>query len=228
MKKKVLWLTLTLLLVVGIAQLAAAAPWGFGGRFLGRDPAALANELGLTDQQVQQMKDLQSQLQQTMQEFQKKFESVLTPEQLEKAKSLPGFFGNRNNPVEELGLTDEQVAKIQELQREMYEETKDLRQKLQDAMFELRQLRWEKNPDQATLDAKTKEVNDLRAQLQKATQEFQQKFESILTPEQLEKAKSRRGFFGTGRIGHGPKGFGRSFGLPPAGVPTPSTASPQA
>lgn len=227
MKKNVWWLALTLLLVLGIAQLAAAAPWGFGGRFFGRDPAALADELGLTDQQVQQLKDLQNQLQQTLQEFQKKFESVLTPEQLEKAKSLPRFFGNRQNPVEELGLTDEQVAKIQELQREMYEGTKDLRQKLQDAMFELRQLKAEKNPDQAALDAKAKEVNDLRAQLQKATQEFQQKFESILTPEQLEKAKSMRGFFGGWGGRHGMKGFGKGFGFPSLQTPS-STTSPQA
>ncbi|MDK2856221.1 MAG: hypothetical protein PWQ41_1068 [Bacillota bacterium] len=227
MKKKVWWLTLTLLLVVGTAQLAAAAPWGFGSRLFGRDPAALANELELTDQQVQQMKDLQSQLKQTIQEFQKKFESVLTPEQLQKAKSLPGFFGSRQNPVEELGLTDEQVTKIKELQREMYEKTKDLRQELQDAMFELRQLRWDKNPDQAALDAKTKEVNDLRAELQKITQEFQQKFESILTPEQLEKAKSMRGFFGGWGGRHGMKGFGKGFGLPALETPLSNT-SPEA
>lgn len=227
MKKNVWWLALTLLLVVGTAQLAAAAPWGFGGRLFGRDPAALADELGLTDQQVQQMKDLQSQLKQTLQEFQKKFESVLTPEQLQKAKSLPGFFGSRKNPVEELGLTDEQVSKIKELQREMYEKTKDLRQKLQDAMFELRQLKAEKDPDQAALDAKAKEVNDLRAQLQKATQEFQQKFESIFTPEQLEKAKSMRGFFDGWGGRHGMKGFGKGFRFPSLQTPSPAT-SPQA
>lgn len=229
MKKKVMWVTLTLVLVIGIAQLAAAAPWGFGGRFAA-DPTKLAADLGLTDEQVEQIKDLQTQMQEARQKFQQKFESILTPEQLEKAKSLRGFRPDAAAPnfglvKEELGLTDEQVNQIQELQREMYEATKELRSKLQDAMFELRQLKWEKNPDQEAVDAKTKEVNDLRAQLQEVTQEYQQKFESILTAEQLEKAKSLRGFGGFGGR-RGPRGMG-GFGAPPADAPVSGT-SPQA
>jgi len=64
MKKKVVWLTLTLALVLGVAQLAAAAPWGFGGR-IAADPTKLAADLGLTDEQVKQIQDLKTQLQQS-------------------------------------------------------------------------------------------------------------------------------------------------------------------
>ncbi|BCV25508.1 Spy/CpxP family protein refolding chaperone [Gelria sp. Kuro-4] len=225
MKKKAVWLTLTLALVLGVAQLAAAAPWGFGGR-IAADPTKLAADLGLTDEQVKQIQDLKTQLQQSTQEFRQKIESILTPEQLEKVKSRRGSLPGAARPAAELGLTDEQVQKIQDLQREMYEGTKDLRAKLQDAVFELRQLRWEKNPDQATVDAKTKEVSDLRTQLQQVTQEYQKKFESILTAEQLEKAKSLRGFGGFGGFGGGRGPHGRGgFGAPPTDAPSSGTSS---
>ncbi|HHY92443.1 MAG TPA: periplasmic heavy metal sensor [Firmicutes bacterium] len=227
MKKKAVWLTLTLVLILGVAQLAAAAPWGFGGK-IAADPTKLAADLGLTDAQVAQLKDLQAQMQQAAQQFRQKFESILTPDQLEKAKSLrPGAKAPQFGlAADELGLTEEQVSQIQNVQREMYEATKELRSKLQDASFELGQLKWAKNADQATVDAKTKEVSDLRAQLQQVTQEYQKKFESILTAEQLQKVKSLRGFGGFGGFGggRGPHGMGR-FGAPPTDAPSSGTSS---
>lgn len=113
----------------------------------------------------------------------------------------------RPNFVQELGLTSDQLAKIRDIQQQMYNKTRDLRIKLMDAMFELRQLRWQENPDQAAIDAKIKEINDLRDQLRQATQECRQNMDSVLTPEQKEKLQSLRG--PGGRHGRGGmKGFG--------------------
>ncbi|MDN5347857.1 MAG: hypothetical protein PWP65_1421 [Clostridia bacterium] len=163
-KKKLLLLTLTLVLVLGAVHVAWAAPWGFG-----------------------------------------RFGGV-----------------NGTSPVQELGLTDQQVTQIQDLQQKMYEKTRDLRIKLMDAMFSLRQLRWQKDPDQAAIDAKIKEINDLRAQLQQATQEFRQQMDSVLTPEQKSKIESRRGFGGP-RGGKGMRGFGGPcFGFSPSAAQTQS------
>lgn len=160
MKKKILLAVLATVLILGVVQVAWAAPWG------------------------------------------------------------PGGFGgaNRPNPVQELGLTDQQVAQIQDLQQKMYEKTRDLRIKLMDAMFALKQLRWQKDPDQAAIDAKIKEINDLRSQLYQAAQENRQQMESVLTPEQKSKLESWCGFGGP-RGGKGMRGFGGPrFGSSPSGA----------
>ena len=94
------------------------------------------------------------------------------------------------NFVQEPGLASDQLAKIRDIQQQMYNKTRDLRIKLMDAMFELRQLRWQENPNQAAIDAKIKEINDLREQLRQVAQEYRQKMDSVLTPEQKEKLQS--------------------------------------
>ncbi|WP_049757125.1 Spy/CpxP family protein refolding chaperone [Ammonifex degensii] len=104
-----------------------------------------------------------------------------------------GIPANRPNLVQELGLTSEQLAQIRDIQQQMYNQTRDLRIKLMDAMFELRQLRWQENPDRAAIDAKIKEIKNLRDQLRQAAREYRQKMDSILTPEQKEKLQSLRG-----------------------------------
>lgn len=184
MKRKIVWLGLALVLVLAIAQIAAAAPWGFGlgGKIGGKFDGKFGGK------------------------FDGKFDGKFAP-------------GNMR-PADYLGLTDEQINKIKELERQIYQNTKDLRSKLEDAVFELKQLWWEKNPDQAAVDAKTKEVNDLRNQFQQAAQENQRKFESILTPEQLEKAKSFRGPGGRGAR-HRMPGFGGA----PSKAPSSETSS---
>lgn len=141
MKKRVMLLVLTLVLVLGITQVASAAGWGMGG---GR---ALDS-------------------------------STWTP------------------LAQKLNLTDDQAQKLKDLDKSCYEATKDLRARLQDAMFELRQMGFDKNPDKAAVDAKIKEINDLRAQLQQITQQNREKMQSILTPEQQSQMKNWRGHGG--------------------------------
>lgn len=111
------------------------------------------------------------------------------------------------NPVQELCLTSEQAAQIRDIQQQMYNKTRDLRIKLMDATFALRQLRWQENPDQAAIDAKIKEINNLRDQLRETAQECRQKMDSVLTPEQKEKLQSLHGCGGRHGRG-GMKGFG--------------------
>ncbi|MCL6479977.1 MAG: Spy/CpxP family protein refolding chaperone [Peptococcaceae bacterium] len=158
MKRKVMLLTLTLALVLGIAQIASATGWGMGGGRLGGSkaggPPALSSE-------------------------------------------------NWISPVERLNLSNEQAQQLKELHKSNYEATKELRAKLQDAMFELRQMGFEKNPDKAAVDAKIKEISDLRDQMYQIKQQNWQNVQSILTPEQQSLMKNMRGY---GR--HGGWGMG--------------------
>ncbi|MDH7578996.1 MAG: periplasmic heavy metal sensor [Bacillota bacterium] len=114
---------------------------------------------------------------------------------------------NWTSLADTLGLTDEQAAKIQQLEKNTYDQTRALRDRLGDAMFELRQLRWQKNVDKATVEARIQEVNDLRSQLYNIKQSAWEERQSILTQEQLDKLESMRGFCGRhGGMGRG--GFG--------------------
>lgn len=102
-------------------------------------------------------------------------------------------------PASYLGLTDEQASEMQKIQQESYDSTLDLRTKMQKAMYDLRMLGWEKNPDQSTLNDKTNEINDLRNQLYQQNTSNSEKMTSVLTQEQLAKI--------------GQQGFGRGMGM---------------
>lgn len=121
--------------------------------------------------------------------------------------TMPFARGNWLNPVDALQLTDEQIAKLQELQKTTYAKTRDLRIQLQDLMFELRQLRLQRNPDQSAINSKLEQVNNLRKQLYEIGQQNQEQMKSILTQEQLAKMTTpwgggRRGRHGApGRMG---------------------------
>lgn len=93
--------------------------------------------------------------------------------------------------VQKLNLSGQQVKQLKEINLSTYQSTKALRIKLLDTKFELRQLGIE-GTDKAAIDAKTKEINDLKAQIQKIHQEKRQKVQSILTPEQLSKLKEMK------------------------------------
>ncbi len=115
---------------------------------------------------------------------------------------------DRPNPVEALNLTDQQITQMQEIVKNKYNQTRDLRIKLMDSMHELRLLQLQKNPDQAAIDAKIKEINELRDQLSSINQEFRQQCRSLLTEEQLAQINQFRG-----KMGHGFKGgFGARNG----------------
>lgn len=150
MKKTLVWLSVTLLLVFGVVQAASAAGMGWG------DGLQMMNS------------DM-------------KF-----------------------NPVEKLNLTDQQITKMKELNQKNYEQTRDLRIKLMDSRHELRQLKLQKNPDQAQIDSKTKEINDLQEQLRGIMQQNRDQCQSLLTKEQQEQMNQFRGNCRGFRGGPGP------------------------
>lgn len=142
MQRKIVLLTITLLLVFGIVQVAAAAGMGWGGD----DPRMLS----------------------------------------------------RANLIDELNLTDQQISKMREINQNTYKQTRDLRIKLMDSMHELKQLKLQKNPDEAQIDAKVKEIKDLREKIYSIKQQSRQECQSLLTQEQqtkMNQLKSKKGGF---------------------------------
>ena len=98
-----------------------------------------------------------------------------------------------------LGLTDEQSTRIKTIRQDHFNNTRELRAKLQNSMFDLRQLSWEKNPDPGKLNEKINEVNSLRGDLYKQSQTCREQIKAVLTPEQQAKLDQQR----PGRSGKG-------------------------
>ncbi|MCL2336496.1 MAG: Spy/CpxP family protein refolding chaperone [Firmicutes bacterium] len=97
------------------------------------------------------------------------------------------------NLPEKLNLTEQQITKIKEVAQKNYEQTRGLRIKLMDSRQELKQLKLQKNPDQAQIDAKTKEITDLQKQLHDIMQQNKEQCLSLLTKEQREQIKQLHG-----------------------------------
>lgn len=93
-------------------------------------------------------------------------------------------------PLMSLGLSDQQLTQIRELRQKTYNETRNLRIQMMDTKFALSQLKLQKNVDQATVDAKIKELQDLRGQMQNNRLQARQKLQTILTPDQWNKLQS--------------------------------------
>jgi len=137
MKKSILYLTVTLLLVFGLVQVAAAGMgWGGGPPMLNSDKWV--------------------------------------------------------NPVEALDLTDQQINAMREINQSSYEQTRELRIQLMDSMYELKQLRLQKNPDQTSLDAKIKEINNLQEKIHTISQQSREQYQSLLSDEQKNKLQELR------------------------------------
>ena len=148
MKKKLILLTVTLLLVFSITQVAAAATMGWDGG----------------------------------------------PHKLNSDKMF--------NPVEKLNLTDQQIVKMREINQKTFEQTRDLRIKLMDSRHELKQLKLQKNPDQAQIDAKVKEINNQRDKLHGIIQQSKDQCQSLLTQEQRDQMNQFRRSKGGGLRGN--------------------------
>lgn len=111
--------------------------------------------------------------------------------------------GNWVNLVESLGLTDEQAQKMRDLQSEFHQKMQAQRSKLQDIMFELRQMQLERNPDMNKVQQKLQEANTLRTQMRELAAQHREQMQSILTPEQQQKWK---------QLGPGARGYGMMRG----------------
>lgn len=86
-----------------------------------------------------------------------------------------------------LGLTKEQKAKMRDLHKRTYEETRSLRYDLMEKRIELRRVFLDPKADAAAVMAKEREVRALREKLADAMARMMVEWRGILTPEQLEK-----------------------------------------
>ncbi|MGC8970781.1 MAG: Spy/CpxP family protein refolding chaperone [bacterium] len=96
------------------------------------------------------------------------------------------------NLIKYLNLTDEQINKIKELRDRYYGKLKDLWNKLQDAVFSLRQLQFQRQPDKTQIEEKRKEISNIRKEINNTLKDYWNEFKGILTKEQLSKLTERK------------------------------------
>jgi hypothetical protein len=109
-----------------------------------------------------------------------------------------------------LGLTAEQMTQIQNLTNKWLQEMQPIWTDLQKKNLELNQLMWSADPDSAEVEAKSKEIGDLQAEIRKKSVERQKAVRELLTDEQ--KTLFDQQGFGTG-WGRGPCGLGLGPGM---------------
>ena len=129
----------------------------------------------------------------------------------------PAYGGDFTN-VPGLNLTAEQKAKIDTLRDAFVKDVKPLEDQMFSKKGDLRLLWQEKNPDQAKITAKQKEIRALRDQIQDKALNYRFTVLNTLTPEQQDTLRTNgpmgRGFgpgMGPG-AGHGPGHHGMGYG----------------
>jgi hypothetical protein len=133
--------------------------------------------------------------------------------------ALPGqaqrYWRQGARPGIGLDLTEEQLAKIQDMRLEFQKECLPLRTKLQSLYLELRSLSF-KNTEQAKLDAKSAQIDELELELEKMFTTHQTQIRDLLTDEQ-KALFDQWGGLGLGMAGMGfgmgqGMGYGRGYG----------------
>ncbi|MDO7787629.1 Spy/CpxP family protein refolding chaperone [Desulforamulus aquiferis] len=107
------------------------------------------------------------------------------------------------DPINNLKLTDEQINKLRDIQKKNHQETRELRIKLQDNIFELKQLKFQRNPDKSKVDTKVNEIKELKNKLSEIRQRNKTECQSVLTDEQKAKLPKNAGPTGP-NCGKGP------------------------
>ena len=126
--------------------------------------------------------------------------------------ALPGqaqrYWRQGVRPGYGLDLSEEQLAKIQDMRLEFQQECLPLRIQLQTLYLELRRLSFD-GVDQAKIDAKTEQIDGLEMEMEKMFRAHQNQIRDLLTDEQ-KAVFDRWGGLG---LGMGPAmGFGRGYG----------------
>ena len=115
-----------------------------------------------------------------------------------------------------LGLSQAQMDQIAGIRNANMNETAALRTELQARMREIAGLRAQANPDQALINQKTAEAEQLRTQLRDQTARSQAAVQNVLTPEQRAKCAQYGCGAGAGiggpALGRGPCGAGLGQG----------------
>jgi Spy/CpxP family protein refolding chaperone len=125
----------------------------------------------------------------------------------------PGF-GRGNNPncpggFDQLNLTAEQKTKLTDLREKTWKDTVDLRNEMQAKRLELRTLWTDPKSDKDQIQAKQKEMNDLRNKLQAKMTDSRLEARKHLTPEQAAQMAACGPGLGLGFGGGGMHRMGR-------------------
>jgi Spy/CpxP family protein refolding chaperone len=119
-----------------------------------------------------------------------------------------------------LNLTADQKTKLNALREKTWKETGTLRNDMQAKRLELRTLWADPNPDQAAIQDKQNDLNELRGKLQAQMTDSRLKARQHLTPEQAAQMAAcgpGMGFGGGGMHGMGRMGRGNCDGSGGAG-----------
>ncbi len=109
---------------------------------------------------------------------------------------------------EALGLTDEQVVKIEDIRTETRKKMIKTRAEIRVARIEMRELMHQEKIDRAAVDKKIQVISNLRTQAMRQGVDTRVKVHAVLTPEQRKKISSltasgfRGGFGPGGGFGH--------------------------
>jgi Spy/CpxP family protein refolding chaperone len=105
--------------------------------------------------------------------------------------------------IKDLGLTDDQIARMRAIQAEASTRTGSLQASMWQKMSELRDLNWTREPDKDAIKAKQNEINELRKQMAEIQKQMLVDMQNVLTQEQKDKMgnlreAARRDFGGRG------------------------------
>jgi Spy/CpxP family protein refolding chaperone len=102
------------------------------------------------------------------------------------------FFGDPERMKKELKLTDEQVVKIEGINKEHRKKMLDYKEKLAPREIQLKKLLLEDTVDMTSVRSLLKEIGDLRVELQALRIEHRLDIEKVLTAEQKAKMRQHR------------------------------------
>lgn len=127
-----------------------------------------------------------------------------------KAGHPPMFFGNPVMFKQELGLTDQQIAKIEQINLNHHKLMLNEREKLEPKRIQLERLLLEENINLNNVRNLLREIADIRIDIHMLKITHRLEIEKVLTQEQKTKLKAMRGRhpkMGPGMRHHGPDEF---------------------
>jgi Spy/CpxP family protein refolding chaperone len=121
----------------------------------------------------------------------------------------PMFFGNPAVFKQELGLTDQQIAKIENINTEHHKKMLEWREKLEPKHIQLERLLLENNVNLNSVRSVLREIADMRIEIDMLKIAQRLEIEKVLTAEQKTKLRAMRQHpkMGPGMRHHGPDEF---------------------
>ncbi len=105
----------------------------------------------------------------------------------------PMFFGNPAMCKQELGLTDQQISKIEQINLNHHKLMLNQREKLEPKRIQLERLMLEENVNLSTVRNLLREIADIRIEIYMLKITHRLEIEKVLTQEQKSKLKAMRG-----------------------------------